>query len=51
MIEYLPKTSEQLLGLLYSFGIGLALGFIYELIRFIFLYCQEVIKNSLSQGI
>ena len=49
MIEYLPKTSEQLLGLLYSFGIGLALGFIYELIRFI--YCQEVIKNSLSQGI
>lgn len=36
MIDYLPKTSEQLLGLLYSFGIGLALGFIYELIRFIF---------------
>lgn len=36
MIDYLPKTSEQLLGVLYSFGIGLALGFIYELLRLVF---------------
>lgn len=36
MIEYLPKSSEQLLTIVYSAGIGFALGFIYEILRLIF---------------
>ena len=36
MIDYLPKTSEQLLGFIYSVGIGLALGFVYGLLRILF---------------
>ncbi len=36
MIEYLPKSSEQLLTIVYSVGIGFALGFIYEILRLIF---------------
>lgn len=36
MIDYLPKVSEQLEGLLYSVGIGFALWFVYEIIRLIF---------------
>lgn len=36
MIEYLPKSSEQLLTIVYSVGIGFALGLIYEILRLIF---------------
>lgn len=36
MIDYLPKSSEQLLTLIYSVGIGFALGFFYEVLRVIF---------------
>lgn len=36
MIEYLPNFSGQLLGLLYSVGIGFALGTVYEVLRIIF---------------
>lgn len=36
MIEYLPKSSEQLLTIVYSVGIGFALGFFYEILRLIF---------------
>ncbi|HAX84619.1 MAG TPA: hypothetical protein DCY15_09375, partial [Ruminococcaceae bacterium] len=36
MIEYMPKVTEQLLTIVYSLGIGLALGFIYEIMRLIF---------------
>ena len=33
MIEYLPKTSEQLLTIIYSVGIGFALGLFYEFLK------------------
>ncbi len=36
MIEYLPKASQQLLTVIYSVGIGFALGFFYEILRLIF---------------
>ena len=36
MIEYLPKTSEQLLTIIYSVGIGFALGLFYEFLRLFF---------------
>lgn len=36
MIDYLPKASEQLFTLIYSVGIGFALGIFYELLRLIF---------------
>lgn len=36
MIDYLPKASEQLLTLIYSIGIGFALGLFYEILRLIF---------------
>ncbi len=36
MIEYLPKASEQLLTVIYSAGIGFALGALYEFLRLIF---------------
>lgn len=36
MIEYLPKASEQLLTIIYSVGIGFALGLLYEILRLFF---------------
>lgn len=36
MIEYLPKSSEQLLTVIYSVGIGFALGALYEILRLLF---------------
>lgn len=36
MIEYLPNYWSQISGLLYSVGIGCALGFFYEALRVIF---------------
>ncbi len=36
MIEYLPKASEQLLTIIYSVGIGFALGLFYEILRLFF---------------
>lgn len=36
MIEYLPNYANQIAGVLYSVGIGCALGFFYEFVRIIF---------------
>lgn len=36
MIEYLPKTFDQISGILYSIGIGFALIFIFEILKLFF---------------
>ena len=47
MIEYLPKTSEQLLTIIYSVGIGFARGLFYDFLRLFFYLLSGAIKNSL----